>query len=405
MAVSEPVKKLTIIELAKQNLKRKPFRTVSLIVLTAVLAFSLFAGSFLVKSLNGGMQSLANRLGADIIVVPQGYDAKIESALLRGEPNSFYFKLEVVDRLKKIEGIERASPQLFVATLSAGCCSFPLQVIGIDFESDFTIKPWLQKQVTLPLTQNQIVVGSNIVGNTYSEVKFFNQPFVIAGRLAKTGMGFDNSVFMTIENAKRLAKEYERIMEHPVAQDEDLISSVMVRIKPDADAQAVAKRILAEFEGEQIYPLISKRMMSAVSASITRLHLYIYVLLALLWFLSFIVLAVSFSSIFHERKQEFGMLRVIGGTKKKLAQLASAEAFIISASGAGIGTALSCVIVLLFNQAIIVALQMPFLNPPILWTLMCALITFSTIAAIGPLSALKTILSITKQEPALQMQG
>ena len=218
-------------------------------------------------------------------------------------------------------------------------------------------------------------------------------------------MGFDNSVFMTIENAKRLAKEYERIMEHPVAQDEDLISSVMVRIKPDADAQAVAKRILAEFEGEQIYPLISKRMMSAVSANITRLHLYIYVLLALLWFLSFIVLAVSFSSIFHERKQEFGMLRVIGGTKKKLAQLASVEALIISASGAGIGTALSCVIVLLFNQAIIVALQMPFLNPPILWTLMCALITFSAIAAIGPLSALKTILSITKQEPALQLQG
>ena len=110
-------------------------------MLTAVLAFSLFCGSFLVKSLNGGMQSLANRLGADIIVVPQGYDSKIESALLRGEPNSFYFKLEVVDRLKKIEGIERASPQLFVATLSAGCCSFPLQVIGIDFDSDFTIKP------------------------------------------------------------------------------------------------------------------------------------------------------------------------------------------------------------------------------------------------------------------------
>ena len=202
MPVSEPVKKLTVIELAKQNLKRKPFRTVSLIVLTAVLAFSLFCGSFLVKSLNGGMQSLANRLGADIIVVPQGYDSKIESALLRGEPNSFYFKLEVVDRLKKIEGIERASPQLFVATLSAGCCSFPLQVIGIDFDSDFTIKPWLQQQVKLPLAQNQIVVGSNIVGNTHSEVKFFNQPFVIAGRLAKTGMGFDNSVFMTIENAR-----------------------------------------------------------------------------------------------------------------------------------------------------------------------------------------------------------
>jgi ABC transporter len=405
MAASEPVKKLTVIELAKQNLKRKPFRTVSLIVLTAVLAFSLFAGSFLVKSLNGGMQSLSNRLGADIIVVPQGYDSKIESALLRGEPNSFYFKSEVVDRLKKIEGVDLASPQLFIATLSAGCCSFPLQVIGIDFDSDFNIKPWLERQIRLPLTDNQIVVGSNIVGDTHSEVKFFNQPFVITGRLAKTGMGFDNSVFMTIENAKRLAKEYERIMEHPVAQGEDLISSVMVRIKPNADVKTVAKRILAEFEGEQIYPLISKRMMTNISASIANLNVYIYVLLALLWLLSFIVLAVSFSSIFHERKEEFGMLRIIGGTKKKLAQLASAEAFIISASGAGIGTGLSCLIVLLFNQAIIAGLKMPFLTPPVLWILLCALLTLLAISVIGPLAALKTIHGFTKQEPALQLQG
>ena len=399
MAASEPVKKLTVIELAKQNLKRRPFRTVSLIVLTAVLAFSLFAGSFLVKSLNGGMQSLSNRLGADIIVVPQGYDSKIESALLRGEPNSFYFKSEVVDRLKKIEGVDLASPQLFIATLSAGCCSFPLQVIGIDFDSDFNIKPWLERQIRLPLTDNQIVVGSNIVGDTQSQVKFFNQPFVITGRLAKTGMGFDNSVFMTIENAKRLAKEYERIMEHPVAQDEDLISSVMVRIKPNADVKTVAQRILTEFEDEQIYPLISKRMMTNISASIANLNVYIYVLL------SFIVLAVSFSSIFHERKEEFGMLRIIGGTKKKLAQLASAEAFIISASGAGIGTVLSCLIVLLFNQAIIAGLKMPFLTPPVLWILLCALLTLSVISVIGPLAALKTIHGFTKQEPALQLQG
>jgi len=405
MAFSEPVKKLTVIELAKLNLKRKPFRTATLMVLTSVLAFSLFCGSFLVKSLDGGMQSLSNRLGADIIVVPQGYDSKIESALLRGEPNSFYFKAEAVERLKKIEGIELASPQLFIATLSAGCCSFPLQVIGIDFDSDFNIKPWLQKQIKLPLSANQIVVGSNIVGNTHSEVKFFNQPFVIAGRLAKTGMGFDNSVFMTIENAKRLAKEYERIMQHPVAQDEDLISSVMVRIKPGANVQTVAQRILKAFEGEQIYPLISKRMMSNISASIAKLDVYIYVLLALLWFLSFIVLAVSFSSIFHERKEEFGMLRIIGATKKRLAQLACAEAFIISASGACIGTVLACLIVLLFNQAIIAGVKMPFLNPPVMWTALCGFLTFLAIAVIGPLSALKVIHTFTKEDPALQVRG
>lgn len=400
-----PVKKLTVLELAKLNLMRKPFRSACLIVLVSVLSFSLFSGSFFVKSLKGGMHSLSDRLGADIIVVPQGYDSKIESALLRGEPNSFYFKAEVLDRLKKIEGIERLSPQLFVATLSAGCCSFPLQVIGIDFESDFTIKPWLEKQITLPLVNNEIVVGSNIVGNAQSEVKFFNQPFVIAGRLAKTGIGFDNSVFMTIENAKRLAKEYERIMRHPAAHDDSLLSSVMVRVKPNANPRTVANSILKEFEGEQIYPLLSRRMMSNVSSSIAGLTVYIYILLALLWCLSFIVLTVSFSSIFNERKEEFGILRVIGGTKKKLAELASCEAVIISAAGAAIGTILACLILFLFQQAIIAGFKMPFLRPSMFWTVSCAFLAILLIAILGPLSALMTVYRLTKQEPALQLQG
>lgn len=390
------VKKLTVYELAKLNIRRKPVRTFSLVLLTSVLAFSLFCGSFLVKSLNGGMNSLSNRLGADIIVVPQGYDSKIESALLRGEPNSFYFDTEVLNRIKKIEGVEIASPQLFIATLSAGCCSFPLQVIGIDFDSDFNIKPWLEKYIKLPLLNNQIVVGNNISGNYNSEVKFFNQPFSIAGRLSKTGMGFDNSVFMTIENAKKLAKEYERIMQHPVAKDENLISSVMVKIKAKYDARDVANRIREEFKNEQIYPLISKRMMTNISSSISSLNIYIYILIAILWLLSFIVLAVSFSSIFNERKEEFRMLRIIGSTKKKLFELAVLEAFIISMSGAIIGTALSCLIVFLFNQTIIAGMKMPFLNPPIIWIVLYGFLSFILISIIGPISVFKNIYGLTK---------
>ncbi|MGP1490228.1 MAG: ABC transporter permease, partial [Treponema sp.] len=41
MSAIQPIQKLTVIELAKMNLQRKPFRTASLITLTSVLAFSL----------------------------------------------------------------------------------------------------------------------------------------------------------------------------------------------------------------------------------------------------------------------------------------------------------------------------------------------------------------------------
>lgn len=399
------VTNLSLFNIAKTNIKRQPVRTFFLGLLIFVLAFVLFSGTFLMKSLNDGLSSLSDRLGADIIVVPQGYDGKIEGALLRGEPNTFYFDIGAVERIKKIDGVVATSPQLFIATLSASCCSFPLQIIGIDFESDFNVKPWLSKHIKLPLTNNEIVVGSNIVGNVKGELKFFGQPFIIAGRLSKTGMGFDNSVFMSMENAQRLAKEYEKLIKHPVAQDKNLISSVMVKINTKYDAKKISESIKQEFKGEQIYPLIAKKMMNNVSNGIENLTLYIKILIIFLYILSFVVLFVSFSSIFNERRNEFAMMRVIGATKGTLSFLAAMETFIISFIASFLGTSLALFLIILFDKAIIASLKMPYLSPSILWTAICALGTFFLISLVAPIAALKTIFDITKNEIALSVKA
>ena len=396
---------LSLFNIARMNLKRQPIRTAFLSFLIFSLSFVLFFGTFLMKSLNCGLSSLSDRLGADIIVVPQGYDTKIEGVLLRGEPNTFYFDISAVEKIRSVNGVVQASPQLFIATLSAGCCSFPLQVIGIDFESDFNVKPWLKEQIRFPLVNNEIVVGSNIVGNVRGELKFFNQPFVIAGRLNRTGMGFDNSVFMSMENAQRLAKEYERLIKHPIAHNERLISSVMVKVASGVSAKKVADEIAAIFKGEQIYPLLSKRIMNNVSSGIESLSLYIKMLIATLYALSFIVLVISFSSIFNERKAEFAMMRVIGATKVHVGLLASWEALIISSIGAFLGTIASLIILVLFDKAIIASLKMPYLSPSLFWIFSVATVSFLCISFIAPLASIRTVFSITKQEIALSNKG
>ena len=393
--------KLDTITLAKLNIQRKPVRSVSLAVLTFALAFTLFTGSFLVKSLEEGLSSLSNRLGADIIVVPQGYDSKIEGALLRGEPNNFYFERTALDVVRSIDGVEKASPQLFVATLSAGCCSFPLQVIGLDFDSDFCILPWLKQHVKFPLKDNQIIVGANIVGNYNSELKFFNQPFAIAGRLSKTGMGFDNSVFMSVQNARRLIKEYERIMQHPASDNENLISSIMVRVKPGSDIMQTAQKIRSAFKGQQIYPLAAKNMMSNVAAAIGSLSFYVHILTLVLWILTFLVLFTVFSSIINERKKEFAMMRILGATKKKLISLAFTESLIISGGGAAAGSFLALCIVLLFNQAFSQAVKLPYLRPHALWICGLFLIVTLLVSATGPIASLKMVRQFSKAEDAL----
>ena len=73
-------KPLNTVNIAFHTLKRKPFRTTGLILLVALFAFTLFGGTVLSKSMENGMDNLSKRMGADILAVPYGYEADIQSA-------------------------------------------------------------------------------------------------------------------------------------------------------------------------------------------------------------------------------------------------------------------------------------------------------------------------------------
>ena len=55
-------KPLTIRELSIANLKRKPLRTIGLIIVVTLVAFILFAGGILSVSLGNGLESMKARL-------------------------------------------------------------------------------------------------------------------------------------------------------------------------------------------------------------------------------------------------------------------------------------------------------------------------------------------------------
>jgi putative ABC transport system permease protein len=71
-------------------MRRQPARTLVLGCLVAIFCFTLVAGTMLGQKASQGTRLAAERLGADILFVPYGYDAKAQNALLRGEPSSFY---------------------------------------------------------------------------------------------------------------------------------------------------------------------------------------------------------------------------------------------------------------------------------------------------------------------------
>ena len=397
------MKNLYTLNLAKKNIKNKKTRSYTLIFLVGVLSFILFMSSFIIFSLKNGMKSLSDRMGADIIVVPEGYDSKITGAILRGEPNTFFFKKDVLRRVKDLPGVEKACAQVYLATLSAGCCSFPIQVIGIDFSDDFSVKPWLEKQIKSPIKAGQVVVGANIVGTINHKVKFFNQEFEIRGRLAKTGMGFDNSVFMTIEETHRLAKEYGKIINHPIAQKDD-ISSVIIKLKKNTSPREIQKIIKEEFKGEKVYPLLPRKIMTEVSDSAKNMLIYVYLLIALIWILAFFVLSLVNTLSVKERKREFATIRILGATKKKLSDIILVESLLINGEGALIGAISSFIISISFNNAFSSMLKMPFLRPNILLLVIMLIIVIILGTILGPISSIFAIKNMNKKELLLMQR-
>ncbi len=389
---------LTTYVIALNNLRRKKGRSLSLILLSALFSFMLFGGAILIKSLENGVTSLSNRLGADIMAVPYGYEADLQSALLRGEPSTFYFDSGVTDDVAGIEGVQRTSPQIYIATLRAGCCSYPIQLIGYDPETDFIIQPWLSSQVGDPLAEGDIYVGSSINAEPGQMLKFFGITFRVAARLDKTGMGFDTSVFMNLDTARKAARESERLQENPVAQDENLISSVMIKLANGYDVKEVANRILQAYALEGVHVVVAKNVISDVSGSLNGLTVYIVILAAVLGVLSVVVLGVVFSVTFSERRKEFSLYRVLGATKGKLAGLVMMESVLISLAGSLSGIAAAALVVFPFSTYIQSIVNLPYLQPSVGVILAAAGISFLISFLTGPLAALCTALKLGKFE-------
>ncbi len=391
-------KPLTTVTIAFHNLKRTLFRTVGLILLVAMFAFTLFGGTVLSKSLENGMNGLSKRLGADILAVPYGYEADIQSALLRGEPSTFYFSASTTGKIASVEGVEAVSPQLSIATLSAGCCSYQLQLIGFEPETDFVIQPWLSSSLDHPLADGEIVVGSNINAKPGQKLRFFNQNFLIAARLDKTGMGFDTSVFMNLSTAKQVARASERIQAHPVAENADLISSVMVKIKNGYDVKDVANNILQAYAKGGVHVVVAKNMISDISGSLRRLTTYILALEGVLWILAVVVLIVVFSVTLNGRKREFSVFRVLGATRSKLVRLILCESCLISVFGTVAGTFAATLIVFPFSTYISSLLGLPYLQPSFGALSMVVALSFLISFAVGPLASTYAAIRIGSSE-------
>ncbi|MDR3114113.1 MAG: ABC transporter permease [Treponema sp.] len=390
---------LTLFEMARTNLYARPFRSLCIFTLVALMGFVLFGGSLIGMSLLNGVDSMAKRLGADLLIVPQGYDQTIEGILLRSEPGAFYMDEGWVRKIAAVEGVHGVSPQLFITSLNASCCTMPIQLIGFDGTTDFVVGPWIQTAVKRRLSDGEIVIGSGISGPVGSSITFFNRDYRVVGRLDRTGMGFDASVFMNMDSARRAAQDY-LAQGGPVPPPEQSVSSILVSTAPDYSPRNVYDRIQQTFGygNSGIVPVLSKNIIHTVAEGLQNLMGFIVLLALMLWIGALLIVGLLFSLILGERLQEFGIFRVIGITKKRLILLILSESALVSLAGSLTGILGALLIMLPFRTLIGEIIRMPYVLPSLSACFPLLFLSLCLSCVIGPLASLYPAVRMSKME-------
>lgn len=355
---------ITLKRLPLENLKRKPLRTAALLVAAACLSAIFFGGSLISMNLAQGLNSMRARMGADIMVIPNGTHTKAEALLTNGGSSTFYFTNNIEDLVRRSPGVQKASAQTYISSLSAGCCAEKLQIIGFDPDSDFVIGPWIYSQHKKTLHKGEMIAGANVLVSYKNTVRLFGHQWPVVAQLAKTGTSIDNSVFVRRESVPQVV-EYSTKVHHtaiPKEYAEKAISAVLVKVRKGYSAKQVAQNIKKTTGLSSIGIVFPGGITATTQANLGVFTRSLTFIIAACWIVGLLVLIVVFATSLNERKKEFASLRILGFTRKMLLGVATRESAILGFVGGVIGVASASLIIFPYSSLISSQLQLPYLE-------------------------------------------
>jgi putative ABC transport system permease protein len=381
-----------------KGIRRRTFRNIATVLTFAIVTGSLLSAYFIV----GGAQNSAaigmERMGADLVVVPEQYQSVTDAIILSGHPTTFFFNATFLEGVKDVPGVERVAPQTYIATLNAGCCAFPTQLVAINSSQDFTIQPWLDTQLGRPLQKDEMIVGSQFIGAAVGlHLLFYGHDFTIAGILEPTGTGVDQSVFIQDTDAWEMAAHSSKVAVRTLTLKPGDVSSLLVKLAPGADAEAVAASIEEQVPGSSV--ITSNYMARKINDQLAGTVGTLYLTAGAVTLVSVPLIATVSTMVANERRREVGMLRAMGGSKRFVFSTILVEAIVLASIGAAVGTVATGLLITVFKDLITTSLEIPFLWPS-LGGLIVQVGTVAVLAtAFGSLAALYPAIRASRQDP------
>ncbi len=396
---------MRLLKLALKNIRGSGFRSVAIFLCVMGVAGFLLATTLIIKGAEYSLDSGLKRLGADILVVPTGADNKVETALLMGRPTDVWMPENNLKAISSVEGVQSVSAQVYLSSLyGAPCCAVSeMFMVVYDPATDFTVTPWLEKNLGRQLKPGEVIGGSYIFvpqGEKY--VRLYGYDMTLAGNLASTGTGIDQTLFLTMDTAKAMAASSLTTAVQPLVIKPGQISSVLVKVKPGIDAHAVALRVVRDTQG--MVPIESPNLFGAFRTQMNGLLWGFFAITVVVWALAMLLIGLIFSMAANERRREMAVLRAVGATRGFIFRSVLTEAGLLAFSGAVLGIFLAAMGIYIFKDYLAESLHMPFLFPSISSFLALFIGGVALAIITVTLAALVPALRISRQELAIAMR-
>lgn len=351
------MKSFTFSTFASKNVKRNVFRSGVLAFSITLVVCTLVFGISVIVNVNLSIKRSADRLGADLMVIPVGASRFAEEVLLETESKSFYMDRSVLDRVRAIDGIDLVTSQTYLTTVPSVCCDIPeSKVVAFDQETDFIIGPWLTKAIGRKLARGEAIAGYESYVNIDRglleiDTTLFGNRFKVVGALEKTDTGLDNAIFIGAENITDIIRNGKSTLKT------GQVSLVFTKVKKGYDPYQVGRDI----EGTMVdVDVISRKDIGKnIIAALRDIRQIFGLLVVLAVFLSLFLVWSIFSAIANERSREVGIMRALGAKESHIVKVFVLEVMAIACLGGVIGAVLGTAFTVVLGNSFSILRNLP----------------------------------------------
>ena len=404
--------RLTSMALVRRDLGRRAFRTAMIVGAVATVVGALFSTMLLAGGATYGAQTVRDKLGADLIVIPQG--AKVSSQpfqTLLYTPGPYYMPDSYEQIVETVPGVQDATPQLYVTYFLPGpWVADKMYVVAVRPDNSL-LRSWLPQDGSVTLWENESLLGWAFPPFKYmpNHGVFYGTNLTAVYRLPRTGTFVDYAMFVTFPTAEKMMVTSNRWQEEqfdpgasqdwliPISFRPGQISALFVRVSGGADPQRVADTIQSTYT--RVRAVTVDSLVGSAQDRINELFSTFSSSSALIWGASVLLVSAFTSAATNERRGEFGLVRAVGGTRFFIWRLVAVQTVVMTVVAGAIGIAGATLLLGALQGTIISNLQIPQQTLPLAEYLQLVVLAMGIAAAVGVAGGVVPAFRASRVEP------